>query len=285
MEIWHRVTFNASSKPIFLKIIEELDIKHKSMQLPGDGGLLVFIDIAESDSNWPEMARAISSIGAADLQETFFTDKEIRSAKWLRMISVHEQGYPQPKMSWPFKQTDRELICSKCAIYRQIAPMHIAKEPHLEKKAFVHTIWTNEIFCVPEVFQGLEEIQAKGYESWDVILHKSRQISEKVRQLYVPSIASPGFIADEGLGKTVCSECGTIKYYAHMRGIMKIKEEALIPETDFMLTHEWFGSGYLAWREILVSGRVASFILDQGWQGVRFKVVEVIQKQTENEKL
>jgi hypothetical protein len=276
MEIWHRVTFNASSKPKLLKAIEELEVKHKSLQLPGDGGLLVYIDIAESDSNWPEVSRSISSIGAADLQETFFTDEEIRSAKWLRMISVYEQGYPQPKMSWPFKQTDRELLCSKCAIYRQIAPMHIAKEPHLGKKAFMDTIWTNEIFCIPEVFQGLEEIQAKGYEAWDVIIHRTGEISQRVRQLFVPAIANPGVLFKNEHKSITCLECGTVKYYAHMRGVMRIRKELFIPDTDFMLTHEWFGSGYLAWREILVSGRVASFILDQGWLGVRFKVVEVV---------
>lgn len=276
MEIWHRITFNASSKQKFLDTIEDLEVKHKTLQLPGDGGLMVFADIAESDPNWPEVSRLISAIGAADLQETFFSEEEIRAANWLRMICVFEQGYPQPKMPWPFKQTDRELLCPKCAIYRQIAPMRIAKEPHLGKKSFVHTILTNEIFCTPEVFQGLEEIQAKGYESWDVILHKTGQISEKVRQLYVPSIASAGFIAEEDLGRVTCPKCGTTKYYAHMRGVMRIKKEAIVPETDFLLTHEWFGSGYLAWREILVSNRVASLVLDKGWQGIRFKVVEVV---------
>lgn len=276
MEIWHRVTFNASSKQKFFNTIEDLELNHKTLQLPGDGGLLVFVDIAESDPNWPEVSRLISSIGAADLQETFFTDEEIRNAEWLRMISVFEQGYPQPKNPWPFKQSDRDLLCSNCAIYNQIAPIHIAKEPHMGKKSFMHTIWTMEIFCTPEVFQGLEEIHAKGYESWDVILHKSGQISEKVRQLYVPSIASPGFMAEENLGRITCTECGTTKYYAHMRGIMKIKKQAIIPNVDFMLTNEWFGSGYIAWREILVSNRVASMILDKGWQGLRFKVVDIV---------
>jgi hypothetical protein len=278
MEIWHRVTFNfnASSKKEFRKVVEDPDIRKKTLQSPSGGGLLVFVDIAETDPKWPDISDLIDSFGAADIQETLFTASEIRSARWLRMISVFEQGYPQPKMPWPFKQTDRELFCPKCAIYQQIAPMRIAKEPHLGKNAFVHTIWTNEIFCIPEVFQGLEEIQAKGYESWNVILHKPGQISEKIRQLYVPAIASPGFIAEEYLGRTRCSECGITKYNAHMRGTMRIMKEAIVPETDFMLTNEWFGSGYIAWREMLVSNRVAKLIQDKGWQGVRFKVVELV---------
>jgi hypothetical protein len=57
---------------------------------------------------------------------------------------------------------------------------------------------------------------------------------------------------------------------------MYLKREALLPDTDFVLTHEWFGHGLLAWREMLVSNRVANLILAKGWSGVRFKVVELV---------
>jgi rubredoxin len=276
MEIWHRITFNASIKPTFLETIKAMGITYKTLQLPGSGGLLVFLDIAESNFHWPEVSGLISSLGAADLEETFFTEEEIRSAEWLRMICVFEQGYPQPKMSWPFNQPDRELLCPKCAIYRQIAPMHIAKEPHLGKKAFMTTIWTHEIFCIPAVFSGFEEIHAKGCEAWDVILHKTGETSQKVRQLYVPAIAEPGLVFEDQQKRMKCPECSTVKFTAHMRGILRIRRESLIADTDFMLTNEWFGSGYLAWREIIVSNKVAQLVLDRGWQGVRFKVVEVV---------
>lgn len=276
MEIWHRIALNSKKDEKTFKEIQILQVDYKTIELPGGESDFVYFDIAESDRNWPIISNLFSKYGALNRVETFFTDEEIRNAEWLRMISVFEQGYPQPKNPWPFKQSDRDLLCSTCAIYQQIAPMHIAKEPHMGKKSFTHTIWTMETFCTPDVFQGLKEINAKGYESWDVILHKSRQISEKVRQLYVPSIASPGFLAEEDLGRVTCPECGTTKYYANMRGIMKIKKEAIIPDVDFMLTNEWFGSGYIAWREILVSNRVASMILDKGWQGLRFKVVDIV---------
>ncbi len=276
MEIWHRVTFNATSKPIFLETIKGMKLNYKTLQLPGGGGLLVFLDIAETNSNWPAVSRLISSLGAADLQETIFSEEEIRSAAWLRMICVFEQGYPQPKMTWPFNQPDRELLCPKCAIYRQIAPMHIAKEPHLGRKAFMTTILTHEIFCTPAVLQGLQEIQATGYEDWDVILHKTGQVSQRVRQLFIPTVARPGALLDKEHPRTVCPQCGTVKYEAHMRGVLPIKSDALPPNTDFMLTHEWFGSGYFSWREIIVSNRIAQLVLDKGWQGIRFKVVEIV---------
>ena len=92
MEIWHRVTFNATLKPIFLETIKDMKLSYKTLQLPGDGGSLVFLDISETNSNWPAVSRLISSLGAADLQETFSSEEEIRSAAWLRMICVFEQG-------------------------------------------------------------------------------------------------------------------------------------------------------------------------------------------------
>ena len=153
--------------------------------------------------------------------------------------------------------------------------MRLAKEPSLGRKSFISTIWAAEIFCTPEVILGLESIQTKGCEVYDALIHKTGQPSERVRQLYVPGIASSGVIIEDDLKRTVCPVCGITKNYPHVKGILYLKREALLPDTDFMLTHEWFGFGLLAWREMLVSNRVASLILEKGWSGVRFKVVEL----------
>jgi rubrerythrin len=214
--------------------------------------------------------------GPGDLLETVFSDEEIMESKWLRLKSTFEQGYPQPKPHWPLKQLSYDLVCPKCAIYKQTHPMRLAKEPSLGKKSFMSFIIASEIFCTPEVILGLEKIPAKGYEVWDAVIHKTGIPSGRVRQLFVSGIASPGVIIEDDLERKTCPVCGTTKYYPHVKGIMYLKREALLPDTDFMLTNEWFGHGLLAWREILVSNRVASLILDKGWQGVRFKVVEVV---------
>lgn len=276
MEILHRISINSKKDAKFLAAIYQLQIRYKAIELPGGESSLVTFEITESDQRWNIIANLIALYNAVNIVETIFSEEEIRSAAWLRMICVFEQGYPQPRMTWPFNQPDRELLCPKCAIYRQIAPMHIAKEPHLGRKAFMTTILTHEILCIPAVLQGLQEIQATGYEDWDVILHKTGQVSQRVRQLFIPTVARPGALLDEEHPRTVCPQCGTVKYEAHMRGVLPIKSDALLPNTDFMLTHEWFGSGYFSWREIIVSNRIAQLVLDKGWQGIRFKVVEII---------
>ena len=155
-------------------------------------------------------------------------------------------------------------------------PHTISERTQLGKKILMSLIWAGEIFCTPEVILGLEKIQAKGYEVWDAVIHKTGKPTESVRQLYIPGIASPGVIIDDELERKICPICGTTKYYPHVKGIMYLKREALLPDTEFILTHEWFGFGLLAWREMLVSNRVASLLLDKGWQGVRFKVIEVV---------
>jgi hypothetical protein len=276
MDIWHRISFNASVKPKFFDVVKNFGLIKKTIVLPGKGGTMVYIDIKESDLHWEIVNEFVRTIGASDIKDTFFSDKEIRAAEWLRLISTFEQGYPQPKGNWPLKQSSFEIICPKCAIYKQVHPMRLSKEPHLGKKTFMSLIWATEIFCKPEVIQGLREANAKGYEDWDVLIHKTDRPSEIVRQLYIPGVAAPGVTIDDDLVRKKCPICGTIKYYPHLKGIMYIKQEALIQDTDFMLTHEWFGHGGLAWREILVSTRVVNLILDKGWQGVRFKVVELV---------
>jgi hypothetical protein len=281
MDIKHRISVN-STEADFLAAIAEMGVEYKLIQLPGNGGNLITILILESDPRWNSVVELVKTqkhfevYGVGDLIETIFSEDEIRKASWLRLISTFEQGYPQPKPHWPIKQLSYDIICPKCAIYRQTHPMRLAKEPNLGRKSFMSLIWAAEIFCTPEVILGLENMQAKGYETWDALIHKTGKPSERVHQLYVPGIASPGVIVDDDLERKICPVCGTVKSYLHVKGKMYLKREALLPDTDFMLTHEWFGHGLLAWREMLVSNRIASLILDKGWGGVRFKVVELV---------
>lgn len=276
MDILHRVMFNTTSKNEFFRTVEDLGIITKTSQLPMGGGLLVVIEIYESAPHWSTVAGLISKYGASDRFETIFTEEEVRSAEWLRLTSTFEQGYPYPRGPWPFKQIGRTVMCERCAVYTQAAPIEIEKEPYFGRKSFVSLIWTNDVFCTQEVVQGLEGIKATGYEAWEVRVHKTRQASAVARQLFIQNIAAPGLLVEEEHRGSICPVCGVTKRQPHMRGVMHVRKEGLVANSDFMMTHEWFGNGYLAWREILVSNRVAQLVLDKGWQGVRFKVVELI---------
>ena len=67
-----------------------------------------------------------------------------------------------------------------------------------------------------------------------------------------------------------------IRYYPHVRGKMYLDRNALTPGLDIMQSFEWFGSGHSAFREILISNRLARLIIERGWKGVALKVVEMV---------
>jgi|WetSurMetagenome_2_1015567.scaffolds.fasta_scaffold206371_2 hypothetical protein len=281
MEIKHRISINSSDAKLLVKI-DNFGINYNLIELPGKGGNFITFNIFESDPHWNEVINIVKThknfaiYDDGDIFETLFSEEEIRNADWLRFKSTFEQGYPQPKLHWPIKQLSYNLICNKCAIHSQTASMRIIREPNLGRKSFMSLMWTNEILCKPEVLVTFETIGIKGYEVWDVLIHKTSIPSEKIKQIYIPNIATSGFIINNDLKQTVCPICGTIKYYPHEKGVMRLKKEAINPNVDFILTNEWFGSGYIAYREILVSNRVANLFLDKGYLGVRFKVVEII---------
>jgi hypothetical protein len=280
MDFKHRITVN-STDSFFISALADLGVEHKTINLPGKGGTLITIIIFESDSRWNNVIQLVKRqthfeiYGNGDLFETVFSEDEIKGAEWLRLISTFEQGYPQPKSQWPLKQLSYDITCSKCCVHRQIGCMRFAKEPSLRRKSFMSLIWTGEIFCTPEVIQELEKIEAKGYEVWDAVIHKTGKPSEKVRQLFIPGVTLPGMI-DDNLERKTCSVCGITKYYPHMKGKMYLRRDALLTDTDFLLTDEWFGCGYIAFREVLISNRVARLILEKGWKGIRMKVVELV---------
>jgi len=261
MDISHRVAINSLKDAKFLKIINEIGIQYMTRESPGGRSSLVFFDINESDPRWKKVAELITTYKASDIADTFFTNEEIRMAKWSCLVSTFEQGYPQPKNQWPIKQLTYEDVCQKCGVHKQVRSMRIEKELHLGKRSFMSTIWCGEIFCTAEVFVNLSLIEALGYDSWDVLIHKSGQPSTKVKQLFVSGIMTPGLVVMADHKEVKCPVCGVIKYQPHMKGIMQLRYDSLLSGSDFMLSHEWFGSGLIAYREILVSNRVAQLIL------------------------
>jgi hypothetical protein len=281
MEIIHHLCVHSNSIEFYNAIIG-MEIKHELSPFPASDAKLLSFDISESDSRWEIVFLLLKKYQGFDIYhggdqfDTFFSEEEIRNAEWLRLVSTFEQGYPQPSGNWPIKQLSLTNVCQECAIYEQTNPMRFYKEPGLGKKSFMSLIALRELFATPEVFSTFEEIGATGYEARDVIIHHTKQPSEKVRQLYPLRVTLPGLIGTEQMRQVVCQKCGTIKYYSHEKGVMYLKRDTLIPDVDFMRTCEWFGVGYIAYREIIVSKRIAKLILDNNWQGARLKVIELV---------
>jgi hypothetical protein len=272
MKVWHRVTFNKNDTVDAQ--IEALGIKYR--KTPGfEGYYLLTFEIDESDPRWPQVAELMQEKGRRSLVNTVFSEEEILSAEWARLIPVFEQGYPQPEETWVTNPINYEEHCPQCGTFRQTGSFRLEKEPNLGKKDFISLYWTYALFCTPRVWDELETQRIRGYEVWDVII-KTDTPSEKVSQLFIPHIASPGLVGVEGLKRETCSLCHVTKYYPHKRGVMYLKRDALVPDVDIMQTYEWFGSGHAAYREILVSNKLARLTIDRDWKGVALKVVELV---------
>ena len=280
MEIFHHVNVHSSTKEFYNAVLQ-MGIECKILEIPGKETKLLSFNVSESDPLWETMFNLLKThqgfdiYHGGDIFDTYFTEDEIRNAEWLRLVSTFEQGYPQPESNWPFKQLSLSNVCPYCALYTQTGSMRLKKEPRLGKNSFVTLIALNELFATQEVFSTFQSAGLKGFEAWEVILHRLKQPSEKVRQLYVPGIAGPGLLDTEKMRQVLCPVCGVSKYYSHLKGMMKLRRKALLPDVDFMRTYEWFGVGLVAFREIIVSNRVANLILDKGWQGIRLKVIEL----------
>lgn len=273
MRIWHRVTFN-SRKAVDSRI-EDLHINSKrTPALPGS--YLTTFEIDETDSRWPAVESLIKDYGGLDVFDTVFSKDEILGATWNRLIPTYERGYPQPESTWTLSPPNYESYCCNCGTYRQAEPFRLAKEPILGKHEFLTLYWTYAILATPRVFTTLKDRQVEGYEIWDAIIHRTGTVSAVVSQLYVPHLAHPGLEDALHLGQTTCPECGATKYQPHRRGKMQLKQTALPSELDIIQTHEWFGSGHNAFREIVISNKLSKLIVETGWQGVRLKVVEAV---------
>jgi len=273
MKIWHRVTFNKHDAVDAQ--IEALDIKYK--KTPGfEGHYLLTFEMEEPDPRWPKVTELMLQKGKKSLVNTVFTEAEIRSAQLARLIPTFEQGYPQPEETWVTNPVNYDDYCPQCGTFQQTASFRLKREPNLRKNDFMSLYWTYALFCTPQVLKELEAQQMQGFEAWDAIIDKTGVPSEKITQLFIPSVANPGLIRVEDLRKEMCCSCGITRYYPHIKGVMYLKQDTLVPNTDIMQTYEWFGSGHAAYREILISNKFARLILDKGWKGVALKVVELI---------
>lgn len=280
MKIIHHVNVHSSSAEFYSYIIRS-GIQYAISDYPGNDNKLLSFDISETDPLWETVFALLKKYQGfdiyrgGDIYDTFFSDDEIRQAEWVRIVSTFEQGYPQPAGNWPFKQSSLSITCPSCVIYDQIGPMRISKEPSLRKNSFMSLMQAGELFASEEVFASLSLIAASGFENWDTLIHKTNLPSERIHQLYVPKVAKSGLLGIEEMKQVRCQKCGTVKYYPHEKGIMRLRRDVLSPDLDFIRTNEWFGVGLISYREILVSKRIAKLILDKNWKGVRFKVVEL----------
>lgn len=268
MEIWHRITFGHLDGAD--SAIQELGLEYKKSPLPGDG-YLIHIDIEESNPAWPEVDLLVQEKKAVDICDTFFSDEEILGSEWVRLVPTYEHGYPLPK-DWSVNPINYSK-CSSCGKFKQNDPFRMSKEPKLGKNNFFCLFWTYTLFADNQVMAELDRSKVVGFSRLDLIIDQNNKPSKLVSQILTQNKTKPGIEQLDKHNPITCSECKTIKHSPHNRGLMKINKSSIDKGLDIVESSEWFGSGHSAYREIIVSRRLARIILDNKWKGVKMKAI------------
>jgi hypothetical protein len=280
MEIWHRISFNSRLDAAFFSKIESIQINYTANDLPerpAGKSKYVYFDISESDVHWPQIFALMAKYKITSHSETYFNNQEILSSDWLRLIPTFGHLFPQPEKTWVRNPVNYSDFCHNCGTFKQVSPFRIKHEPKNQKYDFQSSPWAWVFFCSKRVIYSLKENGIRGYEDWDVIIHGSNTPSQAYSQLFFINLTQPGLLDLESLRPETCHVCNHTKFYAHLRGVMQYKRNAIDPNLDIVQNYEWFGGGgKSAYREILISNKFAKLIIESGWKGVRMKVVELV---------
>jgi hypothetical protein len=281
MEVFHRISLDSRMDAKLLTVLDRHGVKYKKRALGKDlkrKSEFIYFDITESDPHWKYVAEFIQDPknDIPDRYDTFFSDDEILKANWLRVIPTFEHGYPQPEKTWIKNPINYNNYCAKCGVHRQVLPFHIKDEPNMRGNNFMSLVWTWTFFATQNAIVKLLAKNIKGFETWNLILHKPGLAASMVSQIFPIGTAMPGLLCSEELSPEICSACGTTKYHYHNRGELKYKKDSIDRCIDILYLNEWFGAGGAsAYKEILVSNRFAKIVTENRWKGIRFKTINL----------
>lgn len=268
MKIWHRANLDPSAEAL----LQRLEVKYKRGYSTLDPNRLTYLltDIDEANPGWAELRPFVEP------KQTFvwteFSRDEIIQARWLSARSDHPIGYPyQDETRWDARFVKRG--CSTCGVgWRQIAPFQVAKEPRLGRYDFGSFHGAFELFAMPKVLNLFSTLRITGYEVWLLLVGREKDPSTRLSQVLTSLVAEPAMTdkswEGEPIERQICPDCGAVWYDYVRRGPMILKQSSLRDDVDFQLTHEWFGNGRTARREILVSERVAQLVVERKLHGL-----------------
>jgi len=277
MKIIHRVCISTTGNVGVRKKIEELGI-HMKPSGYGRHILLNYFDISEDDPRWAKVTQVLSSSAIrSTTTRTVFTEEEIASAEWVRIGPDFVLGYPMPALdgSWRDTSFNAGEECSVCGIGRkQTAPIHLKGDPRLGKNDFMAINWTFDFFARLEVFGVLSERGVEGVEPAPAIHDGLLAPIETIKQLKVLEEHSPCII-DDNLVRDQ-KPCEHVKYNLLTRGKLKFSRDVFNNVPDLVRTHEWFGSGHMAFQLVLASAKFVTIYMERGWKGLLLYPVDLI---------
>jgi hypothetical protein len=277
LEIWHRVSIAGKDAGYWQS--RGLKMKPILSALDAEGRPKSWIaEISESDSRWEDLKACIHGL---DFVNTFFTDEERLAAEWCTLRGVGGLKPAEP-VGGNWSSHYYQGRCPVCGSgWTQIAPFHLATEPQVGRSTFASfASAAYQLFASREVFEAFQMEGIRGADSWPILVGKEKHPAESVKQLLVEGVAAPALdgelLEHEHYRESDCPGCGRHWHLFYTRGMLPLRRSALMPNVDLLMTHEWFGSGKAARREILVSRRVVRVILANKWRGAELSPVHTV---------
>ncbi len=253
MKFVHRVSLRLSASQ--RSELEALGVKAPAgTVLPGGGAPHVAFDVDEDHPNWPKLRVLFKQWDAGDFLSTKFSKKELAEARWLELVPDWHHGYPQPDEAvFGYRNATYDLTdyCEQCGIgLRQRAPFQMKAEPKWGRNGILQLNWVfDEYFVAPEIWTTL--FRPQGLACRPVLSTNGAEL-ETVVQLVVEEEAA---VSTDGLASEKCSRCGRVKYQPVMRG--PFPSLTSDPPCAVVKTRDYFGSGAVAHKRVLVSRELA----------------------------
>lgn len=305
MKINHRIPL--MGKNPFWKYIQLLGLPIDRGNLrysqTGDGTDLMWVlNVTEDNPVWPkvELLLAEHKMNVIDQVDNIFTGAEMNSAEWFLVSASGHHGYPQPEDDSGYIDAtyDAESCCPVCYIGKvQVAPFRLRTEPKASHSQFLQLNWVfDEFFVRATARDGLVSAGITGIQFLAPVLHKRNTPSEQIVQMRVQTVLMDA-LDTTGFQPVTCKPmneewfpskwstpdkesnrpfCGRIKYHATHRGPYRFAQEAFIGAPDLVKSSEWFGSGGIAFQQIIASQRFRQVVTKAKWRGLQFEPIEII---------
>jgi hypothetical protein len=218
-----------------------------------------------------------------------------RKAAWYSVCATGHFGYPQPEDGYGLNTYGPTTYCKRCGIHQaQLHDFRFRSEPKAQRTQFLQLNWVmDELFVRPEVRAELEKARITGIGFRPAVHHRSGQILKSIQQLVVLTTISPALVMD-GVQTVTCKlnneegptpagmisslacppdypYCGRVKYMGAPP--FRFRRSAFDQAPDIVKSHEWFGGGGAAFRDIFASERVIDLIKAREWRGLGWEPV------------
>jgi hypothetical protein len=280
MRIKHRYVFRSDNDNCGVKEFLNLNsIKYKI----SSGIELISVEVFEDKNYWEELDRLMTNIRAVSQIERVFSKSELQNADWLTIRGNWRLGYPQPDDGFAYRETtyNNRNFCSKCGCgLEQKEEFHMIKQINWGNKNFLMLYWIeDELFVSNKVTEDFERHNISGITLMPVKKSKSDEEFSNIKQMKVNCILKKGLILDESEIKerTVCENCHEEKFVLKDNMELSFKKDLFENCPDIIKTYERFGTGLIAARKIIISRKVASIIIRNGWEkNVILEPIELI---------